>query len=122
VSLQYNDGFTENVESFANVISTVDGGTHLTGFRTALTRAINDYARKSGFLKDGDDNLIGEDMKEGLTAVVAVRIDSEKLQFESQTKEKLGNAEVQPLVNTITKQGLDVFFEENPAEAKRIME
>lgn len=122
VSLQYNDGFTENVESFANVISTVDGGTHLTGFRMALTRAINDYARKSGFLKDGDDNLIGEDMKEGLTAVVAVRIESENLQFESQTKEKLGNAEVQPLVNTITKQGLDLFFEENPAEAKKIME
>ncbi len=122
VAMQYNDGFTENVESFANVISTVDGGTHLTGFRTALTRAINDYARKSGFLKDGDDNLIGEDMKEGLTAVIAVKLDSENLQFESQTKEKLGNAEVQPLVNSITKQGLDMYFEENPAEAKRIME
>lgn len=122
VAIQYNDGYTENVESFANVINTVDGGSHLTGFRTALTRAINDYARKSGFLKDNDVNLIGDDMREGLTAVVAVRLDSEKLQFESQTKEKLGNAEVQPLVNSITKQGLDTFFEENPAEAKKIME
>lgn len=122
VAIQYNDGYTENVESFANVINTVDGGSHLTGFRTALTRAINDYARKSGFLKESDVNLIGEDMREGLTAVVAVRLDSEKLQFESQTKEKLGNAEVQPLVNTITKQGLDTFFEEHPAEAKKVME
>ena len=122
VAVQYNDGYTENVESFANVINTVDGGSHLTGFRTALTRAINDYARKSGFLKENDVNLIGEDMREGLTAVVAVRLESEKLQFESQTKEKLGNAEVQPLVNTIAKQGLDTFFEEHPAEAKKIME
>jgi DNA gyrase subunit B len=122
VAIQYNDGFTENVESFANVINTVDGGTHLTGFRTALTRSINDYARKSGFLKDNDDNLIGEDMREGLTAVIAVKLDSEKLQFESQTKEKLGNAEVQPVVNSVTKAGLDMFFEENPTDAKKIME
>jgi DNA gyrase subunit B len=122
VAIQYNDGFTENVESFANVINTVDGGTHLTGFRTALTRAINDYARKSGFLKENEDNLIGEDMREGLTAVIAVRLDSENLQFESQTKEKLGNAEVQPIVNSVTKAGLDMFFEEHPADAKKVME
>lgn len=122
IAVQYNDGFTENVESFANVINTVDGGTHLTGFRTALTRAVNDYARKSGFLKDNDDNLIGEDMREGLTAVIAVKLDSEKLQFESQTKEKLGNAEVQPIVNSVTKAGLDMYFEENPSDAKKIME
>lgn len=122
IALQYNDSFTENVESFANVINTVDGGTHLTGFRTALTRAINDYARKSGYLKDNDDNLIGEDMREGLTAVIAVKLDSEKLQFESQTKEKLGNAEVQPIVNSVTKAGLDMYFEENPSDAKKIME
>ncbi len=122
IAVQYNDGFTDNVESFANVINTVDGGTHLTGFRTALTRSVNDYARKSGFLKDNEDNLIGEDMREGLTAVIAVKLDSENLQFESQTKEKLGNAEVQPIVNSVTKAGLDTFFEEHPAEAKKIME
>ncbi|MBI4037385.1 type IIA DNA topoisomerase subunit B [Candidatus Daviesbacteria bacterium] len=122
VALQYSDGFNPNVESYANVQSTNDGGTHLTGFKTALTRSINDYARKQGFLKEKDENLTGDDTLEGITAVVAIKMDSEKLQFESQTKDKLGNAEVAPIVSQVTKEGLDTFFEENPTEARKIME
>lgn len=122
VAIQYSDGYNPNVESYANVQSTQDGGTHLTGFKTALTRAINDYARSHGYLKEKDENLTGEDTLEGITAVVAIKMDSEKLQFESQTKDKLGNAEVGPIVSQITKDGLDMFFEENPAEARRIMD
>ena len=121
-SLQYNDGYNETIESFANVINTTEGGTHLTGFRMALTRAINDYARKNSYLKEKDDNLTGEDMREGLTAVVAIKMNSENLQFEGQTKSKLGNAEVQPQVMQAVKEGLDTFLEENPQEARRIME
>ncbi|TSC65422.1 MAG: DNA gyrase subunit B [Microgenomates group bacterium Gr01-1014_80] len=120
--IQYNDGFNENVESFANVVPTTEGGTHLTGFRIALTRAINDYARKSEALKEKDENLTGEDVKEGLTAVISIKMDSDRIQFESQTKEKLGNAEVQPIVNTVVKEGLDVYFEENPQDGRRILE
>lgn len=120
-AIQYNDGFSENVECFANVIANAEGGTHLTGFRTALTRSINDYARKNGYAKD-DFALANEDMREGLTAVVAIRMDSERLQFESQTKDKLGNAEVQPAVYQVVKSGLDQYLEENPSDAKRIME
>src|SRR5581483_3728009 len=92
VAFQYNDGFAESVFSFANTINTVDGGTHLTGFRSALTRSLNDYARKAKLLKDDDANLAGEDVREGLTAIVSVRL--EEPQFEGQTKAKLGNAEV----------------------------
>jgi DNA gyrase subunit B len=121
-AVQFNDGFTETVESFANVINTQEGGTHLTGFRMALTRGINDYARKNGYLKEKEDNLVGEDMREGLTAVVAIKMDSENLQFEGQTKSKLGNAEVQPQVAQAVKEGLDTYLEENPQEARRIME
>jgi DNA gyrase subunit B len=121
-SFQYNDGYQETVESFANVINTPEGGTHLTGFRMALTRSVNDYARKNSYLKEKDDNLTGEDMREGLTAVIAIRMDSETLQFEGQTKGKLGNAEIQPIVNSIVKDGLDMYLEENPNEARRIME
>ena len=121
-AIQYNDGFSENVESFANVINTHEGGSHLTGFRAALTRAINDYARRIGFLKENDENLTGEDMREGLTAVVAVKMNSEKLQFEGQTKGKLGNAEVQPAVAMVVKELLDTYFEENPSDARRILE
>ena len=121
-AIQYNDGFNENVESFANVVPTTEGGSHLTGFRIALTRAINDYARKIEALKEKDENLTGEDIKEGLTAVISIKMDSEKIQFESQTKEKLGNAEVQPIVAQVVNEGLDMFFEENPQEARRIME
>ncbi len=122
VAIQYNDSFTENVESFANVVPTTEGGSHVTGFRIALTRAINDYGRKIEALKEKDENLTGEDMKEGLTAVISVKMDSERIQFESQTKEKLGNAEVQPIVNQVVREGLDVFFEENPQDGRKIME
>lgn len=121
-AFQYNDGYTETVESFANVINTQEGGTHLTGFRMALTRAINDYARKNGYLKEKDDNLTGEDMREGLTAVVAIKMNSETLQFEGQVKSKLGNAEVQPAVATIVKEAIDTYLEENPQDARRLME
>ncbi|MCL4367065.1 DNA gyrase subunit B [Patescibacteria group bacterium] len=122
VAIQYSDGFNPIVESYANVQSTQDGGTHLTGFKTALTRSINDYARSHGFLKEKDENLTGEDTLEGISAVVAIKMDSEQLQFESQTKDKLGNAEVGPIVSQITKEGLDTFFEENPNEARKIMD
>ncbi|MBI2330363.1 DNA topoisomerase (ATP-hydrolyzing) subunit B [Candidatus Daviesbacteria bacterium] len=122
VAIQYNDGFNENVESFANVVPTTEGGSHLTGFRIALTRAINDYARKIEALKEKDDNLTGEDVKEGLTAVVSIKMNSDNIQFESQTKEKLGNAELQPIVSQVVKDGLDMFFEENPQDGRRIME
>ncbi|OGY27629.1 MAG: DNA gyrase subunit B [Candidatus Woykebacteria bacterium RIFCSPHIGHO2_01_FULL_39_12] len=122
VALQYNDSYTETVESFANVINTIEGGTHLTGFRMALTRAINDYAKKIGAVKSTEDNLTGEDVREGLTAVVAIKMNSEKLEFEGQTKAKLGNAEIQPLVLTVVKEGLETFFEENPSDARRIIE
>ncbi len=122
IALQYNDSFTENIESFANVVPTTEGGTHVTGFRVALTRAINDYARKIEALKEKDENLTGEDLKEGLTAVVSVKMNSDIIQFESQTKEKLGSADVQPIVTQVTKEGLDTYFEENPQDSKRIIE
>jgi DNA gyrase subunit B len=122
VAIQYTDSFSSTVETYANVQETTDGGTHLTGFKSALTRSINDYARKSGLLKEKDESLTGDDTLEGLTAVVTVKMDSEILQYESQTKSKLGNAEVGPIVNRITKEGLDVFFEENPTEARKIIE
>src|SRR3990167_941993 len=121
-AIQYNDGFNENVESFANVVPTTEGGSHLTGFRIALTRAINDYARKIEALKEKDENLTGEDIKEGLTAVISIKMDSDKIQFESQTKEKLGNAEVQPIVAQVVNEGLDMFFEENPTDGRKILE
>ena len=121
-ALQYNDSYAETVESFANVIATAEGGTHLTGFRMALTRAINDYARKNGYLKEKEDNLSGEDMREGLAAVIAIKMNSEKLQFEGQTKGKLGNAEIQPIVNQVVREGLEMYLEENPPQARRIME
>ncbi len=121
-ALQYHDGFNEVIESFVNVINTVDGGTHVTGFRMALTRAINDYAKKIGALKDGENGLTGEDMREGLTAIVYVKIPTQAIQFESQTKAKLNNPEVQGYVNTVVKEGLDTYFEENPADARRIVE
>ena len=121
-AIQYNNGFVENVESFANVVPTIEGGSHLTGFRIALTRAINDYARKIEALKEKDENLTGEDVKEGLTAVISVKMDSDKIQFESQTKEKLGNAEIQPIVSQVIKDGLDMFFEENPQDGRAILE
>jgi len=122
VALQYNNGYAENVESYVNVINTVNGGTHLTGFRMALTRAINDYGKKIGSFKNGEDSIVGDDTKEGLTAVVFVKMPQDKIQFEGQTKGKLGNAEIQPLVQTIVKEGLSTYFEENPADARKILE
>lgn len=122
VAIQYTDSYTPNVETYANVQNTQDGGTHLTGFKTALTRAINDYSRKQGYLKEKDDNLTGDDTWEGLTAVVAIKMDSEQLQYESQTKEKLGNAEVGPIVSQVVKEGIDTYFEENPQEGRKIIE
>ena len=122
VALQYNDSFNEVVQSFVNVVNTVDGGTHVTGFRIALTRAINDYAKKINALKESDGSLTGEDMREGLTAIVYAKIPTQAIQFESQTKAKLNNPEIQGYVNTIVKEALDTFFEENPAEAKKIVE
>lgn len=121
VVIQYNDGFNENVESFVNVINTVDGGTHLTGFRMALTRAVNDYGKKSGAFKE-DDAIMGEDTREGLTAVVYIKMPQDQIQFEGQTKGKLGNAEIQPLVQSIVKEGLEMYFEENPGDGRRILE
>jgi len=108
------------VFSFANNINTVDGGTHLTGFRTALTRTINDYARKNGYLKENDENLTGDDVREGLTAIISVKL--VEPQFESQTKSKLGNGEVKAQVETVVADGVRTFLEENPSEAKKILE
>ena len=122
VAIQYNDGFSESVESYVNVIHTVEGGTHLTGFRMDLTRAINDYAKKSGAAKNAEDAVIGDDTREGLTAIVYMKMPSQHLQFEGQTKGKLGNAEVQPFVQSAVKEGLDTYFEENPADGRSILE
>ena len=125
VALQYTDGFNENVKGFVNGINTVDGGTHLTGFRMALTRSISDYAKKLGISEkggEGKNGLTGEDMKEGLTAIVYVKMPSEALQFESQTKAKLNNPEILGLVTSVVKEGLDTYFEEHPSDAKAIVE
>ena len=120
IALQYNDTYTESVLSFANNVHTKEGGTHLSGFRTALTRVVNQYARKSGALKEKDVNLSGDDVREGLTAVLSVRLF--KPQFEGQTKAKLGNSEVEGIVNSIMGEGLTQFLEENPAVGKRIID
>jgi DNA gyrase subunit B len=120
VALQYNDSFAESVYTFANNINTVDGGTHLSGFRSALTRSLNDYARKVGLLKDSDANLSGDDVREGLTAVVSVKVLDP--QFESQTKNKLNNTEVGPAVQSVVNAGLDQFLSENPTDGRRIIE
>ena len=120
VAIQYTDAFAENVFSFANNIYTADGGMHMTGFRTALTRALNDYARKQGFLKENDENLSGDDVREGLTAVLSIKLSQP--QFEGQTKAKLGNPEARTAVDSITGEGLIAYLEENPNEAKRMLE
>lgn len=122
IALQYNDGVGEMVESFVNVIKTADGGTHLTGFRIGLTRAINDYAKKIGAQKEIIDAISGEDTREGLTTTVFVKIPTNKIQFESQTKTKLNNPEAQGFVNQFVKESLDTYFEENPQDARRILE
>lgn len=122
VSLQYNNGYSENVESYVNVINTINGGTHLTGFRMALTRAVNDYGKKIGSFKSEEDSILGDDTREGLTAVVSVKMPQDRIQFEGQTKGKLGNSEIQPLVQTIVKEALSVYFEENPQTGRKILE
>lgn len=121
VALQYNDGIAENVESFVNVINTVNGGTHVTGFKSALTRSINDYGKKQNAFKSDNDTVTGDDSREGLTAIVAIRMEQNNIQFEGQTKGKLGNSEIQPLVAAVVKEGLDTFFEENPSDARQVL-
>ncbi|VVB79039.1 DNA gyrase subunit B [uncultured archaeon] len=118
VSIQYNEGYQENIFGFVNTINTVEGGTHVAGFRTALTRVINDYVKKKGLLKS--DSLMGEDTREGLTAIISIKIPHP--QFEGQTKTKLGNSEVKGLVDSAVTSALAEYFEENPAIAKRVCE
>ena len=120
VALQWNDSFNESVFTFANNIHTPEGGTHLAGFRNALTRVINDYGRKSGMLKSSDQNLSGEDVREGLAAIVSVKL--VEPQFEGQTKTKLGNSEVRPLVDGLVSDKLATYFEENPAAARAVLD
>jgi DNA gyrase subunit B len=120
VALQYNDGFSESAFSFANCVNTVDGGTHLTGFRSALTRTLNDYAHKSKILKDDDPNLTGEDVREGLTAIISVKLSEP--QFEGQTKGKLGNIEIKSQVESAVNEGLGLYLEEHPDDARKIIE
>ena len=120
VAMQYNDSYNDMIVTFANNMSTIDGGTHETGFKTAITKVLNDYARKNNHLKASDKNFSGEDAREGLTAVVSVKLPD--AQFESQTKAKLGNSEVRGIVDKIVTEKLGEFFEENPAVAKAIIE
>ena len=120
IAVQYNDSYQENVYSFVNNINTEEGGTHLVGFKAALTRVANDFAKKHNLLKNSDSTLSGEDVREGLTAVISLKVRDP--QFEGQTKTKLGNAEVRTIVYTIAVEGLTVFFEENPAITKQILE
>jgi DNA gyrase subunit B len=120
VALQYNDSYTENVLAFANNINTVDGGTHVTGFRAALTSSLNDWARRASVLRDSDGNLSGEDVREGLTAVISVKLVDP--QFEGQTKAKLGNAEVKGQVQAAVADAIGQYLDENPADGRRIIE
>jgi DNA gyrase subunit B len=120
VALQYNDTYAENIFSFANNINTVDGGSHMTGFRAALTRSLNDYARRASILKDADANLSGEDVREGLTAVISVKL--VEPQFEGQTKAKLGNAEIKGQVEAAVAEGIGQYLDENPADGRRMIE
>ncbi len=120
IALQYNDGYYENVMTFANNMNTIEGGTHETGFKSGLTRVINDYARKAGILKDSEKNLSGEDVREGLCAIVSVKL--ENAQFESQTKAKLGNSEIRTLVENTVNAKLAEYFEENPTTARAILD
>src|SRR5947208_886903 len=120
VALQYNDTYTENVLAFANNINTVDGGTHVTGFRAALTSSLNDWARRAGMLRESDANLSGDDVREGLTAVISVKLLDP--QFEGQTKAKLGNAEVKGQVQGAVADSLGQYLDENPADGRRIIE
>lgn len=120
VAMQYTDGYSESLLSFANNINTTEGGTHETGFKSALTKVINDYARKFGFLKDNEKNFSGDDVREGLTAIISVKL--MEAQFEGQTKTKLGNSDMRTLVESLLTEKLTVFFEENPSIAKIIID
>ena len=120
VSMQHNDSYTESVYSFVNNITTPEGGTHLTGFRNALTKTLNDYARKNKLIKDSDPSLSGEDFREGLTAIISVKIPEP--QFEGQTKQKLGNSEARGAVDAVVSEQLEIFLEKNPSVAKTIIE
>jgi DNA gyrase subunit B len=119
-AMQYNDSFTEFVYAFANCINTVDGGTHITGFRAAVTRVLNDYGRKQKLIKDSEPNLAGEETREGLAAVISVKLKDP--QFEGQTKGKLGNPEIRNQVETVVAEGLQIYLEDHPQEARRIIE
>ena len=120
VALQYNDGVAENVHTFVNVINTKEGGTHLTGFKTSITRSINAYAKKEGFIKDGG-SLSGDDVREGLTAIIYIKMPSSDLQFEGQTKTKLGNPEIQGIVQQELNRFFDMAFEEQPKVGRAIV-
>ena len=120
VAMQYNDSYNETIISFANNMSTIEGGTHETGFKTALTRAINDYAKRKGLIKGDDKSLSGDDVREGLVAIISVKLTD--AQFESQTKAKLGNSEIRKLTDSIVYNKLAEYFEENPSSAKMIIE
>lgn len=120
IAMQYTDSYTENVHTFVNNINTIEGGTHLSGFKSALTRVVNDYANKNNFLKDNEKNLSGEDIREGLTAVISVKVPDP--QFEGQTKAKLGSSEVRGAVDSALSEALTAFLEENPKEAKVIID
>ncbi len=120
VAMQYTDGYSESTYAFANNINTVDGGTHLTGFRSALTRSMNDHARRSGILKENESNFVGEDVREGLTAIISVKL--KEPQFESQTKAKLGNAEVKSQVESIVTEALSGWMENGSRDAKEILQ
>ncbi len=120
VSMQHNDSYTESIYTFVNNITTPEGGTHMAGFRSAITKTFNDYARKNKLLKDNDQNLAGEDFREGLTAIVSVKL--EEPQFEGQTKQKLGNSEARGAVDNVVSEQLMIFLEQNPAVAKIIIE
>ena len=120
VSMQHNDSYTENIYTFVNNINTPEGGTHLTGFKNALTKTFNDYARKNKLLKENEDSLSGEDIREGLTAIISIKV--EEPQFEGQTKQKLGNSEARTAVDNIVSEQLTYFLEQNPAIAKAMCE
>ena len=118
--MQHNDSYTENTYGFVNNITTPEGGTHIVGFRNALTKTFNEYARKNKILKESESNLSGEDIREGLTAIISVKI--EDPQFEGQTKQKLGNSEARGAVDNVVSGQLEIFLEQNPAVAKTIIE
>ena len=120
IAIQYTTSYSENIYTFVNNINTIEGGTHLEGFKRSLTKVFNDYARSHNILKDKDSNLQGEDIREGITAVISVKV--KEPQFEGQTKTKLGNSEVTGIVQSMVNEALSTFLEENPTVAKAILE